>query len=57
MKIEFSDKSYIEINKSNEENKIDIIISAKDYSNNLKKITNSCTISLEDFKKLIEEFI
>lgn len=53
MKIQFDDKSYIECQKLN--NKIVIIVSAKDYNNPLKKITNSVDLSIEEFKKLISD--
>jgi len=54
MKIEFEDKSYIECKKSSD-GKIIIIISAKDHNNALKKITNAVEISIDDFKRLIED--
>lgn len=54
MKIQFDDKSYIDCRKS-EDDKIVIIVSAKDYDNPLKKITNSVELSIEDFKKLISD--
>jgi nitrate reductase NapAB chaperone NapD len=53
MKIQFEDKSYIECRKSDNPGKILIIISAKDQSNQLKKITNAVEITEEEFKKLI----
>ncbi len=55
MKIEFSDKSYIECNKSDSPGKIIISIAAKDHQNPLKKTTNSVELSIEEFKKLISE--
>ena len=57
MKIEFTDKSYIELSKSNHPGKIVITISAKDYNNPLKKITNSCELTEEEFKRLISEVL
>jgi tRNA threonylcarbamoyladenosine modification (KEOPS) complex Pcc1 subunit len=54
MKIEFDDKSYIEC-KKNEAGNILILIQAKDQSNPLKKIINSCELTLAEFKKLILE--
>lgn len=54
MKISFDDKSYIEVQKS-PENKITIIIQAKDYNNPLKKITNAVEITEEEFKQLISD--
>lgn len=53
MKITFDDNSYIECRKSND--KIVVIISAKDQNNPLKKITNAVEISKEEFKKLISD--
>lgn len=55
MKITFEDKSYIDCYKSNEPGKIVLVISAKDSSDPLKKITNACEISVDDFKKMVEE--
>lgn len=51
MKISFDDKSSIEFRKSDSGN-IVIIISAKDSSNPLKKITNAVEITTDEFKKL-----
>lgn len=53
MKIEFEDKSYLEIKKNDD--KVVVVIQAKDHQNSLKKITNSVEIGLEDFKKIIVE--
>lgn len=55
MKIEFEDRSFIECKKSENSDKIIILIQAKDYNNPLKKITNAVEMSIEDFKKLISE--
>ena len=55
MKINFEDKSYIECRKSDD--KIVIIISAKDAENPRKKTTNAVEITKEEFKKLIEGLI
>lgn len=54
MKIEFDDKSYIEIIKS-DEGKVVIMIQAKDHDNHLKKITNAVELTAEQFKELISE--
>lgn len=51
-KIVFDDKSYIQA-KKNDNEKIIIVISAKDQSN--KKITNAVEISEEQFKELISD--
>jgi len=51
MKIQFEDKSFIECKKDN--NKIIVIIQAKDYFNPLKKINNTVELTEEEFKKLI----
>lgn len=53
MKIEFEDKSYIEVNKSIEPGKIVIMIQAKDATNSLKKISNSVEITLAQWQQLI----
>ncbi len=55
MKLSFDDKSYVEVKKSTNPGKIIIIISAKDQSNPLKKITNAVEISEEEFKNLISD--
>jgi hypothetical protein len=55
MKIQFDDKSYIECKKSDNPDKIIIIISAKDQLNNLKKITNAVEITKEEFKRLTSD--
>jgi nitrate reductase NapAB chaperone NapD len=55
MKISFPDKSYIECKKSDNPDKIIIIISAKDQNNSLKKITNAVEITKEEFKRLISD--
>ena len=56
MKINFEDKSSIECRKS-DTGSIFIIISAKDSSNPLKKITNAVEITADEFKKLISDII
>ena len=53
MKIEFEDKSYIEVRKSDNPDKVFIIIQAKDATNPLKKITNAVEITQDQLKKLI----
>ena len=55
MKIEFDDKSYIEVVKSAAPNKIVISIQAKDYDNPLKKITNSVEITKDQFQLFLDE--
>lgn len=55
MKISFTDKSYIECSKSNQPGKITIVISAKDGTDPLKKITNAVELSIEEFKNLISD--
>ena len=55
MKIEFDDRSYLEISKSGDPDKIIVTIQAKDHLNSLKKITNSVEISLAEFKKICFE--
>ena len=51
MKILFSDKSYISCEKLND--KIVIIVSAKDGNDPLKKINSSVELTKEEFQKLI----
>lgn len=55
MKIVFDDKSYIDIHKSDHPDKVVVVISSKDGSNPLKKITNSVEVTMEEFKKLISD--
>jgi len=57
MIIKFEDKSSISCHKSDNPGKIIISISAIDGSNNLKKITNACELTEEEFKQLISEII
>lgn len=54
-KIVFDDKSYIEIKKSDNPDEVIIIISAKDRSNALKKISNAVSITMTEFKSLISD--
>ena len=56
MKIIFDDKSWVEC-KKNENGQIVLIISAKDQSNPLKKISNAVEISPEQFKELVKEVL
>jgi hypothetical protein len=53
MRIDFDNNSFIEIYYS--EDKIAIILGAKDSNNSLKKIVNSAEVSLEEWIKLTEE--
>lgn len=55
MKIQFPDKSYVEVKKSSD--KFVILISAKDHNNSLKKITNIVELTEEEFKQLISDVI
>lgn len=55
MKIQFEDKSYIEMRKSDNPGKVVITISAKDGSNVLKKITNAVEITVVEFNQLISD--
>jgi hypothetical protein len=57
MKITFDDKSYINCSKSDNPGKIVITISAKDGFDPLKKINNSCEITMEQFKQMISDII
>jgi len=54
MKIQFSDKSFIEAKKI-EGGKVLITIQAKDHENPLKKITNAVELSAEEFKMLLSD--
>jgi hypothetical protein len=53
-KIEFENKSYIEITKSQNPGKIIISIVAKDPNNHLSTIANSVELTEEQFKQLIQ---
>lgn len=53
MKITFDDKSHVECRKS--EDKIVIIISARDQDNPRKKITNAVELTADEFQQLISE--
>jgi phosphosulfolactate synthase (CoM biosynthesis protein A) len=53
MKIEFSDKSYIEINRSMEPGKVFVIISARDSKNHLTNIVNAVEITEEQLAELV----
>ena len=55
MKIQFEDKSYVEIKKTSSGDKILVIIQAKDHNNDRKNITNAVELSIEEFKKLISD--
>lgn len=57
MKITFEDKSYIDCQKSKEPGKIYVIISAKDATDPLKKITNAVELTKEEFQKLISDIL
>ncbi len=55
MKIEFSDKSSVEVKRSNTPGKVFITIQARDHENNLKNITNSVELTDEQFKSLVSD--
>jgi hypothetical protein len=55
MKIQFDDKSYVYFYMSDDNSKIILTISAKDYDNPLKKIVNTCEVSILEFKDLISD--
>jgi len=57
MKIEFEDRSFIEITKSSDYNKIIISISARDHQNALKKITNTTELTLDQLKELFNSVL
>jgi hypothetical protein len=52
MRIDYKDKSYIEIRLGNP-GKIAIILGAQSKDNPLKYITNACEVSLQDFSNLV----
>lgn len=54
MKINFDDGSFCEI-RQNDDGKLILIIQAKDHQNELKKITNCCELTKEEFDKLISD--
>ena len=53
MKINFDDKSFLEVVRSSNPGKILISIQAKDYNNPQTKITNSVEITEEQFKQIV----
>lgn len=55
MKIEFSDKSYIEVQKTGD--KVLIMLYAKDAENPRKGTINSCEMTKEQFVELCKEVI
>ena len=55
MKIQFEDNSFVECKKSDNSDKVVIIISAKDYQNPLKRIDNAVELTVEEFKQLISD--
>lgn len=55
MKIQFADGSFVECKKSENSDKIVLIISAKDYQNPLKRIDNAVELTSEEFRKLISD--
>lgn len=54
MKVQFQDKSYVEIIKSNTPGKIMITIVARDHDKPLATIVNSVEITEEQFQNLIK---
>jgi hypothetical protein len=54
MRIDFDNNSFIEIYYSSED-KVAIILGAKDANNHLKKIVNSAEVSIDEWNKLIGE--
>lgn len=54
MKIEFDDKGYVEIKKSNTPNKIWIVIQAIDPNDKNKKIVNAAEITSTELNKMLE---
>ena len=54
MKIQFEDKSYVEIKRS-ADGKYLVIVSAKDAENPLKNVTNAVEITEKEFKYLVSD--
>ena len=52
MKLSFEDGGYVEITKTND--KVTIIVQARDATNKLKNVTNACEITLQQFKDLCQ---
>lgn len=52
MKITFKDRSYIEVKKSTEPDKIAVIISSRDAEHPNVAITNSVEITSKEFQEL-----
>jgi len=55
MKIEYLDKSFLEIKLSNKPGHVSIVIGAKDKSDPTKIQVLSDTISLEDFARAVKD--
>jgi hypothetical protein len=55
MKIQFDDKSYIEVRRSDNPGKVIVTISARDHNDSMKKITNAVEITTAEFKQLISD--
>jgi hypothetical protein len=53
MKIQFDDRSYIEITKSNNSDKIFISVAAKDQNNSKSLIINSVELTVEQLNQLV----
>ena len=57
MRIDFEDKSYVEIRRSTEPSKLLLLIQARDYSDPMKRITNSVELTEQQLMQLTSEFI
>jgi len=53
MRINFEDKSFVEIKLSTKPGNIEIVLGAIDFDNPLKKVINSAEINIKDFAKLV----
>jgi len=54
----FEDGSYIEVQKTpTDATKIDIIVSAKDQTNPLKRVVNIVEMSIDQFRELVKEVL
>jgi hypothetical protein len=55
MKLVFKDRSYVEIKKSQEPDKVVVIISSRDAERPNVATTNSVEISMKEFQNLISD--
>ena len=53
MRLDYNDKSFVEISLSKSPSKVNIILGAPDFDNPLKKIINSAEVDIKDFAALV----